>query len=256
VTVGSAIITGASRGIGEALAAALAEPGRALLLVGRDEERLRAVAAACEARGATAEVATVDVRDRAATEACLRDFDARHPVELVVANAGIALPSDDGPLAGTSYDEIAVNLVGALNTVLPLVEPMSARGRGRIAFVSSLAAFTPMAESPGYSGSKAGLLLYGLALRQRLRPHGIAVHVVCPGYIDTAMGDLFGSRRPFLLTSEEAARRILRGFERNRAVIAFPRRLAVFARLSTLVPEPVMRLGMAVFGFREEKPRA
>ena len=249
MTARGIVVTGASRGIGEALALALAKPGTALALVGRDEARLAAVAAACRAKGAVADTVVADVRDRDAMAERLAAFDARHPVELALANAGVALQAADETLAETSHEEIAINLLGALNTALPLIAPMSARGRGQIAFVSSIAAFAPMPDSPGYSGSKAGLLAYGLSLRQRLRGRGISVNVVCPGFIDTDMGDRFGSWRPITLPPDEAARRILRGLARNQAVIAFPRRLALVARLSTLVPEAVMRLGMSAFGF-------
>lgn len=248
-------MTGASRGIGQALAVALARPGATLALVGRDADRLGETARACRHKGGAAEIVPVDVRDRAGLRDSLLAFDGAHPVSLCVANAGIALPTADALRDDKAYDEIAVNLVGALNTILPLVGPMTARGNGRLVLVSSLAAFAPLPDSPGYSASKAGLLLYGLALRERLHAQGIRVNVVCPGYIDTEMGAVYGGWRPLTLSAERAAQRILSGLAADRPVIAFPRRLALAARLSTLLPERLRRFGMSAFRFSSQERR-
>lgn len=244
------VISGASRGIGAALALRLAGPGAALALIGRDEVELGRVAEACRTRGASAVELAVDIRDRDALRERLFAFDNRYPVDLVLANAGVALPAgDDEALESGSYGEIEVNLVGALNTILPFVPLMRARRRGQLALVSSLAALAPLPDSPGYSGSKAALLVYGLALRERLRAAGIRVNVICPGYVETDMGSRYQGWRPLLMSADAAAERILRGLERNQPVVAFPRSLALVARLSTLVPEPIRRLGLSGFRF-------
>ena len=246
----SIVLSGASRGIGAALARHLAAPGTAMALIGRDETGLEQTASACRKRGADATAIAVDIRDRDAMRERLLAFDAAHPVTLAVANAGVALPTgDDETVERASYGEIDTNLVGGLNTVLPLVPAMRARGAGQIAFVSSIAAFAPLPDSPGYSASKAALLVYGLAMRERLRSSGVRVNVACPGFVETDMGSRYRGWRPLEISADEAAKRIVRGLERDRPVISFPRSLALVAQLSTLVPEPIKRLGLTGFRF-------
>lgn len=242
----SIVITGASDGIGRALALRYAAPGILLGLVGRRAGRLEEVIAACRARGAEAEAIVVDVRSRADLAERLSAFDTGHPVDVVIANAGVALAERDETEIRTVFD---TNFVGALNTVLPLLPAMTARGHGQIAFTSSIAAIAPLPDGAAYSASKAALLAYGLALRQRLAPGGIQVSVICPGFIATAMGAQYKGWRPLELSPEAAAARIAAGLARNKALIAFPRTLYAAARLSSAVPESILRLAMRGFSF-------
>jgi short-subunit dehydrogenase len=129
---------------------------------------------------------------------------------------------------------------------------MRARGAGQIALVSSLAGFAPLPDSPGYSAAKAALIAFGLASRERLRGTGVSVCVVCPGYVATEMGARYKGWRPLSISPDEAARHIRRGLARDRAIIAFPRSLAIVARLSGAVPEPLRRTFMGGFRFRYE----
>ena len=245
----SIVITGASRGIGAALAGAYAGPGVTLALIARNEAALRTASDRCRQLGADVTEIAADIRDRDGIRTRLLAFDAEHPVDLVIANAGVQLRSgDDSATESATYGELEVNLFGALNSALPFIPPMRARGAGQIALVSSLAGYAPLPDSPGYSASKAALIAYGLASRERLRGSGVSVCVVCPGYVATEMGARFKGWRPLSMNPDEAARHIRRGLERDRAIIAFPRSLALLARLSALVPEPVRRTFMG--GFR------
>ena len=137
------VITGASSGIGEALALDYARSGVALALTGRDAGRLEAVAAACRAKGATVVADTIDVVDRERFAGWLTSFDDAHPVDLVIANAGISIDKDNSSLDDFSVirKTLDVNVGGVLNTVEPLLSRMIARKRGQIAVVASLASF-------------------------------------------------------------------------------------------------------------------
>ncbi|MCI0756484.1 SDR family NAD(P)-dependent oxidoreductase [Teichococcus vastitatis] len=235
----SAVISGASRGLGAALALRLAAPGVTLGLIGRDAAALAAVAAACAARGATPRLGVLDVREAEAMSALLRDWDAACPVDLVVANAGIAHGTrpDGGPEGPAAVRaQLEVNLLGALNLVEPLLPAMRRRGGGGIGLVASLAALRGLPDSPGYCASKAGLWAYGQALRAALAPEGLRVTLVAPGFFDSAMGRRYRGDRPFSMSADAAAARIEAALRRGAAELAFPWPLFWALRLSPLLP--------------------
>ena len=137
------VITGASSGLGAALALLYAGPGVAMGLVGRDPERLAASAAACRAAGATVESAMIDVADGSALAGWLETFDQTYPVELLIANAGTSAgpaPDTPGEPLAVTERQLGTNLLGAVHTIAPLVPRLCARGRGRIVAIASLAA--------------------------------------------------------------------------------------------------------------------
>ena len=179
----SIVITGASSGIGEALALDYAAPGVALALTGRDAGRLETVAAACRAKGATVVADTVDVVDRERFAAWLTAFDDAHPVDLLIANAGISIDKDNSSLDDFSIirKTLDVNVGGVLNTVEPLLPRLIARKRGQIAIVASLASFIGLPYSASYNASKAAVRVWGESIRYVLKKDGIGVSVVCPG---------------------------------------------------------------------------
>ena len=184
------LITGASSGIGEALAIAYAGADTTLGLLGRNFERLEGVAAQCRTRGSNVQTATIDVRSRDELKAWIERFDRDHPVDLVFANAGVMAgtpPSGEIELPDAGAAVIETNVLGVLNTLQPLLKPMMTRGRGQIAILSSLAGFVPLPDAPSYCASKSAVMSYGLSLRSLLAPRGIRVSVICPGYIVTPM---------------------------------------------------------------------
>lgn len=244
------VITGASNGLGRALAIEYAAPDVALTLIGRDPVRLQDVAVAARARGARVRTGQIDVRNREAMQAFLIAADDADATDCVIASAGVTMVT---PTPGAvedltrSQDLFDVNLNGVMNTLAPLAPRMRARRRGQIALFGSIAAFAPPPNSPTYAASKAAIVAFALATRALYDADGVSVSVVCPGFVDTAMTNSFDSVKPFLMGVEEAARRIRQGLARRRAVIAFPRRLYYAARFQQLLPEPVRRQILLAF---------
>jgi short-subunit dehydrogenase len=235
----SVVVTGGSSGLGADLARAYAAPGVALGLVGRDRGRLAATAAACEAKGAVVDTAALDVAEPDALAAWLAAFDRAHPVDLLVANAGTSAGSEPGSAGEgveTASRQVRTNLIGAINTIEPLLPALCARGRGRIAVIASVAAYRGLPYSPGYCASKAGLRAYAEAMRPRLKPRGVGVTVVCPGFFTSRMTDRWQGPTPFLLDGAAAARRVKRAIDRGRSRAAFPWPLAFGMRFCDLAP--------------------
>ena len=219
----SILITGASSGIGAALAQEYAAPGMSLALSGRDANRLSEVAEVCRTAGSTVDTEILDAADASAMDALVAATDAERPLDLVVANAGIS----GGTAGGVESDDqvraiFRTNVDGVLNTVHSAADLMRKRGGGQIAFVSSLAAFRGYPSAPAYSASKAAIRVYGEALRGALAADGINVTVVCPGYIRSRMTAANDFPMPMLMDADRAARIIRRGLAKNRARIAFP----------------------------------
>jgi short-subunit dehydrogenase len=245
------LITGASSGIGAALARRYARPGTTLDLAGRDAARLEAVAAACRAAGAQAFTQVLDVVDRAAADSWILRAEARAAVDLVIANAGISggtggVQSADG-LAESRAQMDAIldaNVQGLVNTVTPALRTMAVRGRGQVALMSSVASFRGFPGAPAYCASKAWVRVWAEGLRPEYAGRGVAVSVICPGYVRSPMTDRNDFPMPFLVEVERAADVIVDGLSRNRARIVFPRRLYWLLRLYAALPEPLLDIVM------------
>jgi short-subunit dehydrogenase len=237
------VITGASSGIGAALARVYGQWGWRLSLVARNEERLEAVAAACSAGGADVDIYLADVTDAKAMEAAMKTCDLRQPVDLLIANAGIggraALACDGGEPGDVARQILATNMLGVVNTVTPLLPALVARRRGRIAIMSSLAALAGLPACPAYSASKAAARVYGAALRSLVAPSGVRVSVVCPGFIETPMTKSLPGHLPFLWTADRAALHVARALARGRREIMFPWPLAAALRLVAVLPTAI-----------------
>lgn len=236
----SILITGASSGIGEALARTYAAPGRHLALTGRDLERLAEVSAACRAAGAAVTEGIVDAADEEASTRFVSQADAAAPLDLVIANAGISGGTYRGGETPEQTREImTVNIGGVLNTVLPAIPLMQARGRGQIGIMSSLASFRGFPGAPAYCASKAAVRVWGEALRGELNPHGVGVSVICPGFVVSRMTARNRFPMPLLMPAERAASIIRKGLEADRARIGFPLRLYAGAWLMGVLPPAV-----------------
>jgi short-subunit dehydrogenase len=233
------VITGSSAGLGRALALSYAAPDTTLGLIGRNRERLESIASECRARGTEVVVGRVDVRDASAIQAWMFDFDKRFVIDLLIANAGVASTlqsADDWEGVDRTAAVIDTNLYGALHTVLPVIERMRSRRSGHIAVVSSLAALRGMAISPAYCASKAALMSYCDSIRPILARDHVALSVIMPGFVKTAMSDVFPGDKPFMWSTEKAALHIQRKLAQRKVEIAFPFQLALGMKLLRLMP--------------------
>jgi short-subunit dehydrogenase len=250
------VITGASSGIGEALALRYAREGARLGLLGRNRDRLDRVAAECRSHGAEVHTATIDVRARRDLRIWLEDFDGAAPVDLLIANAGVLVgttPEGEIETADESQALIETNVLGVLNTVHPLLPRMMSRGYGQIGIVGSLAGFVPLPDAPSYGASKSAVLTYGLALRSLLRQRGIRVSVICPGYVTTPMTQQESGWRPLEMPAARAAELICRGLARDRPIIAFPFLLALLSRIGGVLPDRLRRWSARPFRFTVQR---
>ncbi len=234
------LITGASSGIGRALALAYAKDGASLFLLGRDKARLEATADACRAAGA-AEVETriADVRDREAMARLVEDAHAARPIDILVANAGVATGLSPGQILETPESVramMAINVSGVFNTVEPAIPAMCARGGGRIVIVGSMAGVRSLPYSPAYCAAKASVHMWADCLRGRLAPHGVKVSLIVPGFVETPMAARTKSWQPGAISDTKAAEIIQRGLARGRPVIAFPGYMYYAMRFFTLLP--------------------
>ena len=235
----SVLITGASSGLGAALAVSYAKPGIHLALTARDPERLERTAARCREQGATVLTASLDVAQHAPVGewACARDDAA--PLDLVIAAAGISGGPQPGEITegvASATTQVAANLLGAMHVIEPILPRMLARGHGHVAVVASVAGYRGLPYSPGYSASKAGVRAYGEGLRAALAPHGVLCSVVVPGFFDSPMTDRFMGDKPFMMSLDRAASIVRAGLDRRRARIVFPRLLGLGIQATDLMP--------------------
>ncbi len=233
----SILITGASSGIGYALARAYAAPGKHLALCGRSVERLEEIAGVCKSLGANVTTQQLDLQEQDATSEWVLSVDQQTPIDLVIANAGISSGTGQKTREAAQTNEIfSVNVTGTLNTVLPLIEQMKSRGHGQIALMSSMAAFRGLPTAPAYSASKAAIRSYGEGLRGRLAGDGIHVTVICPGFVRSRITDQNAFKMPFFMEADRAAQIILKGLAKNKPRIAFPWQTYFLMRFISALP--------------------
>ncbi len=236
----SILITGASSGIGAAIAERLAAPDVRICITGRDQNRLSEVRDVLSAKGANVLAKTVDVRDDAAMAELIALADASAPLDLVIANAGISggagVTRDDTAQSRAIFD---VNVSGVMNTVLPAAHVMRTHGLGQIGIVSSVAGFRGLPTAPAYSASKVAVRAWGEAIRPHLRSDGIGLSMIYPGFVESRITAANSFSMPFLMPAEKAADIIVRGLAAKRSTIAFPWPTVAMARLLSVLPAPL-----------------
>ena len=250
------VITGASGGIGAALAKCYAQPGVTLGLIARDARRLEPLAEHCRRQGSEVITKAVDVRNREELQQWLCEFDDWRTIDCLIANAGVTcgLGENRGPETNEEAERLAdVNYKGVVNSVSALVTRMQQRGNGKLVLVSSLAAWGPLADMPSYSATKAAIHAYGHSLRRWLKPFGIKVTILCPGFVTSPMSARHHGARPFEISAEKAAGKMKKAITRGRRVFAFPLPLALGLYLCRLLPPAISDWFMKPFRARIEK---
>ncbi len=245
-------LTGASSGLGAALAAHYARERATLGLVARRVDALRTVAARLATAAA---IYPVDVADRGALRAAAEDFLARYGVpDIVIANAGVSV----GTLGAEDEDlpvlerVLRTNVVGLAATLAPFVAPMQRRASGVLAGVASIAGLRGLAGAGAYSASKAAAIAWLESLRVELRGSGVSVVTILPGFIDTPMTRVNRYAMPFLLPADEAARRIARAIDARRSFAVVPWQMAIAGWCLRRLPNALYD---ALAARRPRKPR-
>jgi short-subunit dehydrogenase len=187
-----------------------------------------------KARGAEVITITEDVRNAFEIQNTIKTLDQTYSIDLSILNAGISNYGEPETLdrIQTLFD---VNLQGLLNVLLPLLRCYESRGQGQVALMSSLASFKGFRGKGAYCGSKAAVRILGEGLRESYAAKGIKISVICPGFVKTPLTDKNKFKMPFLLSAEEAARRIEKGLQKNQGRISFPLPLAIGAWFISLL---------------------
>ncbi len=233
------LVTGASSGIGRSLALRLAADGDPVALMARRTDLLQSLVAEIEAAGGRALAVPCDVTDREAVRGAIDTVERElGHVERLVANAGGGEPTDSVHLDATAVaDTMALNLMGTVYCIEAVLPGMLHRNRGHLVAMSSLAAYRGLPGGGAYSASKAALTNLMESLRIDLKPHGIDVTVLLPGFVRTKPGGRKAKRgKPFRLELADATDRMVKAIRSRRRRYAFPWTLAAVARLATLLP--------------------
>jgi len=248
----SIIITGANSGIGAALAREFAGTDSHLFLTARNQKRLQIIADECRKAGSTVDTQPLDVTNTTAVHEWIAAIEKNQPVDLVIANAGIMEtcgPGKELESADKTLSQINTNLVGSVNLATAITPYMQTRGQGHITFIASMAALQPIADVPGYSASKAGVVAYGEALNSFLYNQGITVSVICPGFITTPMNQNYDSFRPFEISASDAAKKIKHAINKKKAFSAFPLPMEIAIRLGRFLPAKLRKYATKPFNF-------
>jgi short-subunit dehydrogenase len=234
----TAFISGAAGGLGSALARKLASSGVEVALSDVRREPLESLANSLNAAGGKARTYLLDVSqpEQVRRTMCKADDDVGG-LDLIIANAGTNVERWSGELTWEDYRAgAAVNLDGAVATLLAVLPRLCERKRGHLVGISSLAQYRGLPGNAMYSATKAFLSKFLESLRADLRGVGVAVTDVRPGFVNTPMTDAASGPHPFLVQPDRAAKIIVRGIAKRRAVVAFPWQLAAVSRWGLLLP--------------------
>ena len=229
-------ITGASSGLGKALAQYYAQQGATLGLAARRADELASLA---DSLGVPTAIYPLDVRDAEQLQQAARAFNLRFGApDIVIASAGVScgtLTEHVEDLA-VFQDVMDINLVGMVKTFQPFIEAMRTRGEGTLVGIASVAGARGLPGGSAYSASKAAAIIYLESLRVELASSGVRVLTACPGYIQTPLTAVNPYRMPFLLSADRAAVIIAQAVQRKRRAVVLPWQMAIVFRLLRILP--------------------
>ncbi|MBO6674663.1 MAG: SDR family NAD(P)-dependent oxidoreductase [Rhizobiales bacterium] len=232
-------ITGASSGLGHALALEMAGRGYRLVLTARKRDALEELKTEITSKhtGADVHVAEGDIVDAERMQAIIEGMEGEGGIDIAVLNAGIYIPVDaTNPDLDAFHKTFDVNLKGTANCVVPLIEMMKPKGKGQIALVASVAGYSGLPMSSAYGATKAGLINMAEALRFDTDRMGITLQVINPGFVETPATDDNPFEMPFVLKVDDAARRMADGLESRRFEVTFPKRFTYQLKFLRLLP--------------------
>jgi short-subunit dehydrogenase len=246
-----AIITGASSGIGEALARELARRGWDIALLARRADLLEALVKELPTKSIAL---PCDVTDAAAVKIAVKQGEEQlgGPFDLAIANAGVGVPSHASKFVLADAElMIRVNILGMFNLFDAVIPSMVERRAGRFAGVASIAGLRGLPTTSVYSATKAAMHAFLEASRVELRQYGVGVTTVNPGFVITPMTEKNRFRMPFLMKVDDAARVIADGLERGKRVVEFPRPMSMLMRFARLIPDAIWDRATAPYARRK-----
>lgn len=231
------IITGASSGIGEAIAKQYASAGVRLFLFGRSKERLEMVADYCRSKKAEAHIVIIDVTNADLMREEIEKICSKYGLDIIIANAGVSAGTLGKPESQEQISDIfATNVQGVANSVIPALPFLIEQKHGQIVLISSMAAMLGLSSAPSYSASKAAVKIFGDGMRAYLKQFNVKVNVVLPGYVDTPMTKVNKFPMPFKISANRAASIIVSGIAQNHGLIVFPKITYYFLKIVNLLP--------------------
>ena len=245
------LITGASRGIGAALAKRLAAPGVRLSLAARTMDALVPVQLACEGKGAVVDLEAIDVSNLERLRHWIQRCDSTWPLNFVIANAGVAATVRNSHMESREDldTSLGVNASAALVTAHEAATLMASRQGGRVVLMGSVGGWAGMPVSAAYNATKAAVRVYAHGLRGQVGCKGVKVTVVMPGFVETDMSAVYPGPKPWLVSADAAADRIVKGLETDPAEISFPWQLATMMRFLSVLPVDVSLWLQRKFGY-------
>ena len=232
-------LTGASSGIGEALALDMAKRGATLGLIARRDDLLKNLVEKCEQAGGRARRFAVDVTDAAAVAGAADSLRSEFgKIDILIANAGIG--GNDEQTRRLDAEAVAkvvkTNLIGAINAVAAVLPQMLEKGSGHLVAISSLAAYRGLPKSAAYCASKAGMTAFFESVRLDVQEKGVAVTIIQPGFIKTPLTSGRKSKMPFFMELEDAIPHFMRAIEKRKKFAVFPWQLGTIARAGRFFP--------------------